>query len=294
MTDWWQHAYAGGPMVPLPGFPRELHVGDKDGPDVIGYKRTVWRAGRWEGPASRFDDTYSDGFANGTGGKGFVGSSGVAGVQRQQNMPDTGVIDEKTFNTLRSIRVPEGRPHAGELAMDANAANLIAEAYARFHPPPPPKQTVREKALDGAIKWLGYTENPPGSNRTQFGAWYGVDGQPWCAMAVTYWFQVEAGGSPTFQRGSRYAYVPYVVADAAQARNGLTITSTPQPGDLVAYDWERDGTFDHIGIFEAGTATSWTSIEGNTSTSNNSNGGSVMRRQRSTAGQTTTFIRVAE
>jgi hypothetical protein len=208
-------------------------------------------------------------------------------------MPDTGIVDEKTFNTLRSIRVPEG-PHAGEMAMDANAQNLIAEAYARFHPPPPPKQTVREKALDGAIRWLGYTENPAGSNHTTFGEWYSCDFQPWCAMAVTYWFEVEAGGSPTFQRGSRYAYVPYVVADAAQARHGLTITNSPIPGDLAAYDWSSDGTFDHIGIFEAGTPSSFTALEGNTSTSSDSNGGQVMRRQRSSSSASIVFCRVQE
>ena len=107
MTDWWQEPYRGGPMVPVAGFPRELHVGDKDGPDVIGYKRTVWRAGRWQGPASRFDDSFSQGFSTGAGPN--VVDTGIAGVQRQQNLPDTGVVDEKTFNTLRSLRVARKR-----------------------------------------------------------------------------------------------------------------------------------------------------------------------------------------
>jgi hypothetical protein len=299
MADWWQQPYAGGRMVPVPGFPRQLQVGDQDGPDVIGYKRTVWRAGRWEGPASRFDDSYSDAFAHGTGGKGWVGSSGVAGVQRQQNMPDTGVVDEHTFNTLRSIRVPEG-PHEGELAMDANAANLIAEAYAQFHPPPAPKQTVREKALDGAIKWLGYTENPAGSNNTEFGRWYGMNSQPWCSIFATYCFEVEAGGSPTFERGSRYAYVPYVVSDAGQAKNGLTITSKPQPGDLACYDWSWDGTFDHVELFSQWTSQdqgAFETIGGNTSPDDGgsqSNGGGVYRRQRNIRSASIVFVRVSE
>ena len=65
MTDWWQQPYWGGPMVPVPGFPRELHVGDQDSPDTVAYKRTVWRAGRWQGPASRFDDSFSQAFSTG-------------------------------------------------------------------------------------------------------------------------------------------------------------------------------------------------------------------------------------
>jgi CHAP domain len=282
-------------MVPVPGFPRELHVGDNDGPDTVAYKRTVWRAGRWQGPASRFDDTYSDSFANGCGPN--VIDTGLAGVQRQQNIPDDGIVTEKMFNTLRSIRVPEGKPHAGEMAMDANAANLIAEAYARFHPKPAPKATVREQALDGATGWLGYTENPAGSNHTTFGEWYGMDLQPWCAMFVTYCYEVEAGGSPSFTRGSRYAYVPYIVADAAKASNGLTIIQAPIPGDFVCYDWERDGTFDHVGLFESGTPGSFTAVEGNTSSDDNgsqSNGGGVYRRQRSTSQAGVVFVRVAE
>ena len=293
MADWWQTPYKGGPMVPVPGFPRELHIGDPDASDTVAYKRTVWRACRWQGPASRFDDTFSKAFSKGKAG-GNVGESGIAGVQRQQNMPDTGVVDQDTFNTLRSIRVPEG-PHAGEMAMDAYSANLIAEAYSRFHPPPAAKQTVREQALAGAAAWLGYCEDPDGSNNTVFGQWYGVNYQPWCAIFVSYCYLVEAGGSPSFVRGSRYAYVPYMVSDAAQLRNGLSITSKPIPGDLVCYSWfPDDGTFDHVGLFESGTSSSWTAVEGNTSTGNNSNGGQVMRRNRSTSEASVVFVRVEE
>jgi hypothetical protein len=295
--SWWEEPYKGGPMVPVAGFPRELYppVDGKPtpgGPDVVGYKRTVWRAGRWQGPASRFDEQYSTLFAYGCGPN--VVDTGIAGVQRQQNQPDDGIVDEQLFNTLRSMRVPEGRPHAGEMCMDATAANLISEAYAQFHPKPPPRQTTRERALEGAAGWVGYKESPAGSNRTTFGAWYGYDGQPWCAMFQTYVWEVEAGGSQTFSRGSRYAYVPYIVSDGGAARNGLTITSSPKPGDLVCYDWERDGTFDHVGIFESGNAGAWTAIEGNTSTSNQSNGGAVMRRDRSSQQASVVFVRVAE
>jgi hypothetical protein len=102
---------------------------------VEAYKRTVSRAGRW--PWQEFDEAYSNGFAHGKGGN--VINSGVAGVQRQQGISDTGWIGEKTFNTLRSIRVPEGKAHAGEMAMDAAAANMIAEAWELFagHEPGP-------------------------------------------------------------------------------------------------------------------------------------------------------------
>jgi hypothetical protein len=305
MTEWWEKAYPGGKMVPVPGFPRSLYPPDaaskgktpsSNGPDVEAYKRVVSRAGRW--PWQKFDEAYSNGFAHGTSGN--VPETGVAGVQRQGKLDDTGWIGEKTFNLLRSIRIPDGLPHAGEMAMDATAQNLIAEAWTIFGgkaTEAPTKDTVRERALEGAKSWLGYSESPPESNHTTFGQWYGVDYQPWCAIFATYCYEVEAGGSPSFARGSLYAYVPYIVSDARAKKNGLSVPSSPMPGDLVCYDWGRDGTFDHVGIFEqwAGSSPSeFYAVEGNTSTSNNSNGGEVMERLRDTRSQDTVFVRVAE
>src|SRR6516165_8805376 len=106
-------------MVKVKGFPRALYSPDAaaqgrqpsvDGPDVVAYKRTVSRAGRW--PWQAFDDTFSNGFAHGRAG-GNVGDSGVAGVQRQQGIEATGWV--------------------GEMAMDATAAGLVDQAYERFH-----------------------------------------------------------------------------------------------------------------------------------------------------------------
>jgi len=235
-------------------------------------------------------------------GTGNVGDSGVEGFQRQMKIDATGWIGQKTFNTLCSARIPDGLPNAGQPLLDANACNLIAEAFEKFGgsdtpPPPPPPKSAAQVRLEKAITYLGYKESPPESNNTLFGSWYGVNYQPWCAIFCTYCDQL--GGKPTnsFARGSRYAYVPYIVSDARNKKNGLSVPDTPKPGDLVCYDWGRDGTFDHVGFFEnwAGSSpSSFTAIEGNTSTSNNSNGGEVMRRSRDTRNQATVFVRVAE
>ena len=176
--------------------------------------------------------------------------------------------------------------------MDANAANLIAQAYALYQgveprppDPKPPAASTRQRALLGAISHIGDKEAPAGSNRTPYGKWYGQDGQPWCAMFVSFCYEVDAGGSPSFAKGSSYAYVPYVVSDARYQRNGLSVTGSPIPGDLVCFDWGRDGTYDHIGLFEkwlGESRTSFQTVEGNTGPSNYSNGGMVMRCTRQT------------
>jgi len=308
MSEWWQKPYNGGPMaVKAEFFPRPLYppsakdkgkTPSKNGPDVLAYKRTICRLGRWEPwNPSGWDQAFNNAFSQGRG-TGNVGDSGVAGFQRQMKIDPTGWIGSATFNTLASCRVPEGRPHAGEMAMDPNSVNLIMEAFSIYggqaEPVPKPTQTTRQRALAGAVKWLGYKESPPNSNNTTFGAWYGMNYQPWCAMFVTYAFVVEAGGSPAFSRGAAYSYVPYVLNNAKAGKAGLSTTSSPMPGDLVTYDWGRDGVPDHIGIFESGTATSFNAIEGNTSTSDNSNGGEVMRRARKSSDAKIDFIRVKE
>jgi peptidoglycan hydrolase-like protein with peptidoglycan-binding domain len=151
---------------------------------------------------------------------------------------------------------------------------------------------MRQKALNYLNTKIGVKENPAGSNRVPFASeWYGLIG-PWCAMAVTRAY-VEAG-SKGFAKGSRWAYVPYIVADAQHARNGLTLTRDPQPGDIVCFDWDG-GVADHVGLFRRwlnraqGT---FESVEGNTSVGNDSNGGEVMVRQRKTS-QVEAFVHCA-
>jgi len=134
---WYEKAYPGAHMVGVDGFPRPLYPPDAaakgktpsvDGPDVEAYKRTVSRAGRWKWQT--FDQAFSNSFSHGKGPN--VIDSGVAGVQRQQNVDDTGWIGEKTFNMLRSIVIPQDLPNGGQMAMDATAVKLINQAYALF------------------------------------------------------------------------------------------------------------------------------------------------------------------
>jgi len=294
-------------MVKVAGFPRPLYPPDaaqygkrpsQDGPDVQAYKRTVSRAGRW--PWKQFDDSYANAFAHGKTG-GNVGDSGIAGVQRQQHVDDTGWLGKTTFNVLRSIVIPSGLPHAGEMAMDDTARVLVNEAWGLFggHEPVPPSQgSVRGAALVRMTREIGVVESPPGSNRCTYSDWYGMVG-PWCAMFCSWGYELGAADvgqdSPSFVRGSRYAYVPYIVGDARAGRYGLQTTDDPQPGDLCCFDWSYDGEYDHVGVFEAWLGAGWFStIEGNTSNADNSNGGEVMRRERSTSGQGTVFVRVSE
>lgn len=142
------------------------------------------------------------------------------------------------------------------------------------------------RALAEALRHVGVRESPPGSNRTSFGRWYGADGVPWCAIFVSYCFDVGAGvvlcrgwhGAGVSARG--VAYVPTL---AAWLRATGRVVRTPRPGDLAVFDWDG-GDPDHVGIVIRPIAGGMVeTVEGNTAVGNDSDGGEVMRRRRSRA-----------
>jgi len=287
-------------MVAVLGFPRPLYPPDDpsrpnsvDGSDVEAYKRTISRLGRWEWQT--FDQAFSNGFSHGKGGN--VVESGVAGFQRQMKIQATGNIGKETFNAMRSALIPEGLPHAGEYGMDAHSVELINAAFNRFGGKEPSSggSSSAQARLSKAKTQIGIKESPAHSNQCKYTDWYGMIG-PWCAMFVT-WCDVNGGKPvPSFKRGVNYAYCPYIVSDAQLGKNGLSITSSPKPGDLVVYDWSWDGVFDHVGIVKTppdGRGT-FEAIEGNTSLDNQSNGGQVMDRTRSKSDANIVFVRVKE
>jgi len=155
------------------------------------------------------------------------------------------------------------------------------------------KSTVGDAALAEAYKYIGMSEQPPGSNKVMFSEWYGMTG-PWCAMFVTYCF--VASKSKSFIKGSKYAYCPYVLADAKAGRNGLRVVpkSDVRSGDIVLFDWNKDGTSDHIGIVDKPPVKKnvrFSTIEGNTSGTNPSDGGMVAKMSRVTS-DVIAFVRV--
>jgi CHAP domain/Putative peptidoglycan binding domain len=155
------------------------------------------------------------------------------------------------------------------------------------------KVKLREAALKVAGKQLGVHEDPPGSNNVLYSRWYMKrptgwklqnEGPPWCAMFVS-WCYTQSGSKAFDNNATRWAFCPFVVADARQGRHDLTLTNDPQPGDIAVYKFGHT-EFRHIGLFEKwidrGKGT-FSAIEGNTSQASDDNGGEVQRRQRETS-----------
>jgi len=131
---------------------------------------------------------------------------------------------------------------------------------------------MAEDVLKIAARELGNTESPSGSNRTKYGAWYGLDGNPWCMMFVLWCF--DQAGQPLPHRTASCSNM----LSWYQKHHPEQVVSAPKPRDIIIYN------FGHTGIVESATADTVTAIEGNTSAGeagSQSNGGGVFRRERS-------------
>ena len=124
---------------------------------------------------------------------------------------------------------------------------------------------------------IGVKESPSGSNRVKYAKWYGMNGQPWCAMYVS-WVFAQAGLLNAV--GGKFAYCPYWVNYAKSTGQWLDREEKPKPGDLIFFS--NGSRACHVGIVEKRIGSSYVqTIEGNTSVTSNDNGGAVMRRTRS-------------
>ena len=135
--------------------------------------------------------------------------------------------------------------------------------------------TVKD-LLTIARKELGSTESPAGSNRTRYGRWFGLDGNPWCMMFIQWCF---AQAEVTLPRKTASCGDLMRAAQAA----GCWIVRDFQPGDVVIYDFSgQRKTTQHCGIVEMELPDYGVqAIEGNTSErGSQDNGGLVCRKAR--------------
>ena len=136
------------------------------------------------------------------------------------------------------------------------------------------------QVLNVARAELGTGEHPPGSNRTKYGAWYGMDPAYWCDIFVS-WVAAHSGAVGII---GRCAFTP---AHAAWFQAIGRWGNTPKPGALAFYDFPDEvHRIQHVGIVERVLPKGIIqTIEGNTSSGergSQSNGDGVYRRRRST------------
>jgi hypothetical protein len=140
------------------------------------------------------------------------------------------------------------------------------------------------KVIEIAKTQVGVKEEPSGSNKVKYNTWFygkAVEGPnyAWCGTFVS-WSYAESGkplGTIDYLKG--FAGCPFAVRNMKKWGRLVTV---PQSGDVVFFDWNGDGTFDHTGLFDTDLGGGFfQSVEGNTAIGNDSNGGEVMIRKRS-------------
>ncbi len=133
--------------------------------------------------------------------------------------------------------------------------------------------------LDFAAGEIGYSAAGDPERGTKYGRWYeanvdrcstnydyGASGVAYCAMFVSYCLAMVGVECAGFSG----AYCPSI-----HHKQHLGVSEL-RAGDVALFDWEGDGTDDHVGFVEGNDASTRTlrTIEGNT------NGGRVARRTR--------------
>jgi hypothetical protein len=127
----------------------------------------------------------------------------------------------------------------------------------------------KEKFVSGATKWIGTREG--GTNHKKILSIYNGqtplprghrlrESEPWCAGFVTA-VAVETGCGDIFPRECSCWYMEKMAGEMGY----IIDRSKTDVGDVVLYDWEPDGTVDHVGIVVQRNRNTLKVVEGNKS-----------------------------
>lgn len=131
--------------------------------------------------------------------------------------------------------------------------------------------------INVALSFNGYDRSDAALFRNDYASRHGAEfagyNVPYCDIFVT--FCSRQVGLPDADS----AYVPGRV-NRARSEGMLVDTYSGAVGDFVTFDWDDDGVDDHIGIIVGGDSAYYYTIEGNTSSESQGNGGMVQQRTR--------------
>ncbi|MDD3231502.1 MAG: CHAP domain-containing protein, partial [Oscillospiraceae bacterium] len=124
-----------------------------------------------------------------------------------------------------------------------------------------------EKASNSGLD--SKTANAGHADFSKYARDFGMNGVAWCDLFVS-WCLKKAGVPEQLSASVEQTMNHY--------KSEKRWTGNPARGDLIFYDWDRNGTGDHIGIVESVTKGIVNTIEGNTSGPNGFEG--VFRKHR--------------
>ncbi|MHC3467865.1 peptidoglycan-binding protein [Streptomyces sp. 7R007] len=195
-----------------------------------------------------------------------------------------------TYSAVRDFQAEKGLSVDGQVGPNTKAA-----LYGAVTPPTsPPPGGGYGKIVDVASAEAGTLEGSARAN--SYGAAVGVSlstrNYAWCATFVS-WVAQQTGAT-----SYRSTWVSHWVNQARAGNYHLSVTTNPQPGDIVAFDWDGGNDYtggnEHIGIVRTVSGgSSFTTVEGNTSDPNGGSSDGVFVKTRTTASSyDVLFIRV--
>lgn len=129
---------------------------------------------------------------------------------------------------------------------------------------------------------LGTAESPMHSNRVKYNAWYyGKDvsggAYPWC-MTFVQWCYHQADADLPLRTASCGALLRWYMEHDPDC---IVPLDEGLPGDIVIFNFPGGAATDHTGLLEGVGKQTVTTVDGNTGSTSDANGGAVMRRTRS-------------
>lgn len=126
--------------------------------------------------------------------------------------------------------------------------------------------TTPAKVLSIATKFGDEHYKEGKNNDSIFGKWYGLNYNPWCAMFVSYCFNM-AGAGELIAVSTKKGFASCTQAVAGfRKRKQLVAVKDARPGDIVFFNFDGNPDPDHVGIVISNDLQSkvLNTIEGNT------------------------------
>jgi hypothetical protein len=128
---------------------------------------------------------------------------------------------------------------------------------------------------------VGYVEGP--NNDTEFGKWFGLNNQPWCAMSASKMYFDAGIISSVANTKKGFASCDLWLKYLAK-NNQVVPVGQAQAGDVVFFQFDADAEPDHVGIVKGNNPKKGVlyTYEGNTSSGkgNQSNGDGYYLKSR--------------
>ena len=180
--------------------------------------------------------------------RGFATKREAQEWERSFQMQTSGDLD-MTFEAFTELYTKDVKPRLKENTW-LTKENIIQKKILPYFG----KRKISEITTKDVIAWQNELLAYP------YWSWYGFDSRvEWCACFVS-WCYNQAGKSEPRFAGCEWQGVPWFQSHGQCGARGYENIA---PGDAIFFDWDLDGTADHVGIVIGTDGSRVYTVEGN-------------------------------